>query len=242
MRSRRPGLADSLPESFPDLHIVQLYLNPIISSHKTLSELVLECRLPNVTDITRLCELHFNWGNRQDIQSKFATSVVPSILTFILAQDALHRLKLHSATNNDLGHSQVVPKPIDKTSKLTLPLASISVPSVAHSFPECYYNDGQTEKSKRHFTTQDLGICGVYTSNCSHLIVRVARCFKHDSHYKPRRLRFQHHQPHSGCCYNEHPNHFTRGVATADRPASTITISLTRVYTALIHCSRCQCV
>lgn len=74
-------LADSIPVSFPDPNIIQLYLNPLVSR---ATEIDLTCHLPDITSITQQCELHFSWATSKHILSHFEQGILPMVLTRVL--------------------------------------------------------------------------------------------------------------------------------------------------------------
>lgn len=91
MSCRHPNLAATISEDFPNPHIIELYINPVVSSSDILGELALGRCLPDIKAITRLCELYFTWGNQEHILAKLTTDVIPSLLMFTLVEDAKAR-------------------------------------------------------------------------------------------------------------------------------------------------------
>jgi len=83
MGFRHKALAAAMPNDFPNSEIVYLYLFPKTSS-SAMTSTVHEHHLPDITQITRLCELYFPWATAEDIFVKFEASVFPAVLMSVL--------------------------------------------------------------------------------------------------------------------------------------------------------------
>ncbi|KAF7976883.1 hypothetical protein HWV62_5423 [Athelia sp. TMB] len=82
-----------LPEwraKFPDPSILTLYVAPIVTSDKDLAAAhsKLTICMPNVQEITHLCELYFVWATRSSRMAKFETLVFPGLIVAILREEA----------------------------------------------------------------------------------------------------------------------------------------------------------
>ena len=94
MGSHHQALAASIPDGFPDPNITLLYLFPVTSPIETLRRLGSpnHC-LPDIVQITRVCELHFPWAIPDTILAKFETSVFQAILLAVLRKEVALREK-----------------------------------------------------------------------------------------------------------------------------------------------------
>src|ERR1700683_28684 len=105
MGTRHPALASSISNSFPNPDILSLYLFPLTSSNRAISDLNLDWHLPNIVQITQLCELYFSWGNPSAILSKFETGVFSAIMMAVIRDEVAqqvgaqenHILAIHEA-------------------------------------------------------------------------------------------------------------------------------------------------
>ena len=91
--SKKPSLAKTVPDSFPDIDILLSYTNPIISAtdagaRRTHTPPRWE-REPDLGKLAHLCELHFEWGLKDIIIKRFRTIVWPSIVLRALRRSAL---------------------------------------------------------------------------------------------------------------------------------------------------------
>ena len=89
--SRRPALADSIPNTFPDVNIVYLYLCPLTSSGDEIMRLGFNQSLPDVSAITCLCELYFEWAVPATIFVKFNKGLFPAVVMSVLRQEVFER-------------------------------------------------------------------------------------------------------------------------------------------------------
>jgi Holliday junction resolvase YEN1 len=97
--SKKPSLAKTVPDSFPDIDVLLSYTNPIISAtdagaRRTHTPPKWE-REPDLGKLAHLCELHFEWGLKDIIIKRFRTIIWPSIVL-----RALRRSALEAATDN----------------------------------------------------------------------------------------------------------------------------------------------
>ena len=105
MGTRHPALASSMPDSFPNLEVLSLYLFPLTSSDKAISGLNLDGDTPNITQITQLCELYFSWGNPSAILVKFENGVFQVLLMVALRDEIVRR---EEAQKNEILESHEV--------------------------------------------------------------------------------------------------------------------------------------
>lgn len=78
LKTKKKALADSIPDNFPDLHILNLYANPIVSSpssdfssRSTPSPEFSWCKDPDLASLASLCEAKFEWGTKREIVKRF---------------------------------------------------------------------------------------------------------------------------------------------------------------------------
>ena len=90
MGSQHKALAAAMPDDFPNPEIVYLYLFPKTSS-SAMTSTVHEHHLPDITQITQLCELYFPWATTEDIFVKFEASVFPAVFMSILRDQIVRR-------------------------------------------------------------------------------------------------------------------------------------------------------
>jgi Holliday junction resolvase YEN1 len=90
MGSRHKALATAMPDDFPNPEIVYLYLFPK-TSPSAMTSTVHEHHLPDITQITQLCELYFPWATAEDIFVKFEASVFPAVFISVLRDQVVRR-------------------------------------------------------------------------------------------------------------------------------------------------------
>lgn len=86
------ALAKSIPEDFPDPEIIRLYTNPITSESKgrTLQQLRFDWdKEPDIGELARFCELHFEWGYKEMILKRFRTVMWPPMVLRLLRRATL---------------------------------------------------------------------------------------------------------------------------------------------------------
>ena len=91
--SKKPSLAKSIPDSFPDIGVLLSYTNPIISAtdagaRHTHTPPRWE-REPDLGKLAHLCELHFEWGLKDIVIKRFRAIIWPSIVLRVLRRSAL---------------------------------------------------------------------------------------------------------------------------------------------------------
>lgn len=95
--SKKPSLAKTIPDSFPDIDVLLSYTNPITSAtdagaRRTHTPPEWK-REPDLAKLAHVCELHFEWGLKDIIIKRFRTVLWPSIVL-----RALRRLALEADT------------------------------------------------------------------------------------------------------------------------------------------------
>ena len=91
--SKKPALAKTIPDSFPDIDILFSYTNPIISAtdagaRRTHTPPEWK-REPDLAKLAHVCELHFECGLKDTIIRRFRTVFWPSIVLRALRRSAL---------------------------------------------------------------------------------------------------------------------------------------------------------
>ena len=91
--SKKPSLAKTVPDSFPDVDVLLSYTNPITSAtdagaRRTHTPPRWE-REPDLAKIAYVCELHFEWGLKDIIIKRFRTVLWPSIVLRALRRSVL---------------------------------------------------------------------------------------------------------------------------------------------------------
>ncbi|EJD52511.1 PIN domain-like protein, partial [Auricularia subglabra TFB-10046 SS5] len=82
-------LASTFPIDFPDLKVVDAYVNPVISEKKGVFHDIEWRREPDLTLLAKLCEQHFEWGYAEAILKRFRTIVWPGMVCRILRRSIL---------------------------------------------------------------------------------------------------------------------------------------------------------
>ena len=104
LRSKKPSLAKTIPDSFPDVDVLLSYTNPVISAtdagaRRTHTPPEWK-REPNLAKLAHVCELHFEWGLKDIIIKRFRTVLWPSIVL-----RALRRLVLEADNTKAVAQS-----------------------------------------------------------------------------------------------------------------------------------------
>ncbi|EJD42028.1 PIN domain-like protein, partial [Auricularia subglabra TFB-10046 SS5] len=82
-------LANTFSRDFPDLSVVDAYVNPVVSQARgTLHDLKWR-REPDLLLLAKLCERHFEWGYTDAILERFRTLVWPGIVCRLLRRSVL---------------------------------------------------------------------------------------------------------------------------------------------------------
>jgi hypothetical protein len=91
-----------MPLDFPDLNLINLYLNPVTSRHERCKEnvTIIAEQSPDMVRLAQFVEEHFVWGDLAGILKRFSTCVFPGL--------ALREL-LNAAHDLDRGQQ---PKPL----------------------------------------------------------------------------------------------------------------------------------
>jgi holliday junction resolvase YEN1 len=102
-----PALAASVPLDFPNLKLINLYLNPVTSEHERPKENITTIteQGPDLVGLAQFIEEHFVWGDLTGILKRYSTCVFPGL--------ALREL-LSAARDTDRG---MQPKPLSMIGK-----------------------------------------------------------------------------------------------------------------------------
>ena len=97
-----------MPLDFPDIELINLYLNPVTSRHERCNDTVtiIAGQGPDLVRLARFAEEHFVWGDLAGILKRFSTCVFPGL--------ALREL-LDAAHDLDCGRQ---PKPLAMIGKI----------------------------------------------------------------------------------------------------------------------------
>jgi Holliday junction resolvase YEN1 len=81
LHKRLPILAASVPPNFPDLKIINLYLNPVTSKHEQHKGAVaiIAKQGPDLVRLAQFAEEHFVWGDSAGILKRFSSCVFPGL-------------------------------------------------------------------------------------------------------------------------------------------------------------------
>ena len=82
-------LALHIPDSFPDVGILDLYMYPVTSNYEDIN--LNMPRPPDVATLGALCERYFAWGSPDGIVARFNTCVLPGIVVRLLINEATNR-------------------------------------------------------------------------------------------------------------------------------------------------------
>ncbi|KAK6966725.1 XPG I-region-domain-containing protein [Favolaschia claudopus] len=128
LQHRYPALAAKIPDNFPPLDIINLYLHPIIAERDTPISLALNSAKLDI--LARFAEAHFGWGDSIGILTHFADSLFaglvvrvdnpsPSSLTLSSTVGAIVGNRAHKSTGF-LAELRLVPEisPVVLTSAL----------------------------------------------------------------------------------------------------------------------------
>ncbi|TFY50615.1 hypothetical protein EVJ58_g10971, partial [Rhodofomes roseus] len=85
-------LAQQIPDTFPNLDIVEMYAHPATSAWEDF-EMGTPVR-PDIAELGRLCERYFSWGSTEGIIQHFGSCLIPGIVTRVLINRAINRDKL----------------------------------------------------------------------------------------------------------------------------------------------------
>ncbi|KAJ7660950.1 PIN domain-like protein, partial [Mycena polygramma] len=101
LRSRQPNLSTKIPETFPSLRVLKLYIQPVTSwsegSPPVSADWVV--KLPELPELAMYCHREFGW-NASTILDKFKRLIFPGLFTRRLAMVSYpHTLLNHARTN-----------------------------------------------------------------------------------------------------------------------------------------------
>jgi Holliday junction resolvase YEN1 len=91
LHSRHPALAASIPDTFPDIDVIRLYLYPLTSTSVEIQKLGLDQCPPDVTEVARLCELYFEWAVPTAIFDKFNKGFFQAVVMSVLREELVAR-------------------------------------------------------------------------------------------------------------------------------------------------------
>jgi Holliday junction resolvase YEN1 len=101
--SKKPSLAKAVPDSFPDIDVLLLYTNPIISAtdaivRRTHTPPRWEHE-PDLGKLAHICELRFEWGLKDVLIKRFRTIIWPGIILRALRRPTLEAATDHLGTS-----------------------------------------------------------------------------------------------------------------------------------------------
>ncbi|KAL0957450.1 hypothetical protein HGRIS_001247 [Hohenbuehelia grisea] len=80
---RLRALANEVPDDFPSLSVIRLYLQPLVSANTTpFSQWLL--RQPNATKLAFQCERFFSWGSSKHIKNSFVSRLLEGFIFRLL--------------------------------------------------------------------------------------------------------------------------------------------------------------
>ena len=70
-----------MPLDFPDIDLINLYLNPVTSRHERCNDTVtyIAGQGPDLVRLAQFAEEHFVWGDLAGILKRFSTCVFPGL-------------------------------------------------------------------------------------------------------------------------------------------------------------------
>ncbi|KAG7443108.1 PIN domain-like protein [Guyanagaster necrorhizus] len=77
-------LANSVPETFPDINILLAYTEPVTSPLEKYNDIDWMKKEPNIPAIAALCEMYFEWGYKESIVKRFRTLIWPGLAVRVL--------------------------------------------------------------------------------------------------------------------------------------------------------------
>ncbi|CAG8742297.1 280_t:CDS:1, partial [Acaulospora colombiana] len=77
-------LAQSIPDSFPPLDVLDAYVRPVTSELEGIVPEFTWSRQPSLKDITNQCEMHYEWGVKPLILKRFRTVIWKGALMRVL--------------------------------------------------------------------------------------------------------------------------------------------------------------
>jgi Holliday junction resolvase YEN1 len=91
MGSQHQALAAAMPNDFPNLETVYLYISPVTSTEDLLRNITLDYHPPDIVKITRLCELYFSWATTEGILGKFESGLFQAVLMAAFCDEVVRR-------------------------------------------------------------------------------------------------------------------------------------------------------
>ncbi|KAG5645654.1 hypothetical protein DXG03_005645 [Asterophora parasitica] len=92
---KQPSLANSVPNTFPDIDVLLSYTNPITSESLgrsgEMNEKLTWAKEPDLGKLAATCEFYFEWGYREAIIKRFRTVIWHSAVLRILRRAVLDR-------------------------------------------------------------------------------------------------------------------------------------------------------
>lgn len=84
--SRRPAVASSIPDNFPDDRVLNLYINPLTSwsGDQILSSTKWIQKEPDVERIANICSHHLGWKNENTLKKAFHKGLWESVVCQML--------------------------------------------------------------------------------------------------------------------------------------------------------------
>lgn len=79
-------LSTQIPDSFPDLAIVNLYMCAVTSNYEDID--LNMARPPDIVTLGTLCERYFAWGSSDGIVTRFHSLLLPGVVTHLLINQA----------------------------------------------------------------------------------------------------------------------------------------------------------
>jgi hypothetical protein len=91
MGSQHQALAAAMPDDFPNLETVYLYISPVTSTEDSLRNITLDYHPPDIVKITHLCELYFSWATTESIIGKFESGLFQAVLMATFCDEVVRR-------------------------------------------------------------------------------------------------------------------------------------------------------
>ena len=139
--SKKAKLAQSFPDTFPNIEILLLYTNPLTSEKSSRSKNIsyLWNTEPNLSELANLCERKFEWGVKEIIVKRFRTVMWSPIVLRILRRAILDEDERQSKAEDQTASLTSTPKkqrgsgkpnpPGTPSSKITKYFSSLNIAS-----------------------------------------------------------------------------------------------------------------
>lgn len=79
LRRREPTLSSTISEEFPDLAVLRLYLDPLVSRQQDIHANWL-LKVPSLPGLTRFCSQYLGWDNEDILKKKFKNLIWEGVL------------------------------------------------------------------------------------------------------------------------------------------------------------------